>query len=178
MWLARGLDVCHTKKEILELEKSKCGLLTVRFILVHVVVPVLVGGLIYTFWRKPTLLVFSWYDFVGLNGIVDSLRSGAQPYYSSLPEWFLFCLPDGLWVYAMTSFMAGLWVASPKPYLLFWISLAPVLAIGGELGQLFGFVEGTYETRDLVFYLAGFTLAAFVVSGRNKRTNYEKHSLV
>jgi hypothetical protein len=162
----------------MELEKSKFGLLNVRFILVHIFLPVLVGGLIYTFWRKPTLLVFSWYDFIGLNGLVASLRGGAQPYYPSLPEWFLFCLPDGLWVYAMTAFMAGLWVEAPKPYLLFWICLAPVLAIGGELGQFLGVVQGTYETTDIVFYLAGFILAVFVVSGRSKRENYEKHCLV
>jgi hypothetical protein len=159
-------------------EKSNLGLLTERFILVHILLPILIGGLIYILWRKPTLLIFLWYDFVGLDGIVAQLRSSTQTYYTFLPEWFLFCLPDGLWVYAMTSFMAGLWVGSPKPYSLFWISLAPSLAIGSELGQLLGFVQGTYETADIMFYLAGFILAIFMVLNTNRRKDHEKHCLV
>lgn len=158
-------------------KETKLGLLSVQFFLVHVLLPIVVGGLIYTFWRKPTLLVFSWYDFVGLNELVACVRNGAQSLYSSLPAWFLFCLPDGLWVYSMTTFMAGLWVNTPKPYLLFWVSLAPIMAIGGELGQFLGFVQGTFDTTDILFYFAGLIIAISVVFEKNKRTTHEKHCL-
>ncbi len=162
----------------MELEKSRLGLLSIRFILIHAFLPILVGALIYTFWRKPTLLVFSWYDFVGLNEQIIQWRSSAQAVRAVLPNWFLFCLPDGLWVYGITAFMAALWINAPKAYFIFWISVGPILAIGGELGQLIGFVQGTYELTDIAFYLVGFTVAVSVALGKNKRVNYEKDCLV
>ena len=78
----------------------------------------------------------------------------------------------------MTSFMAALWIQSPKPYLIFWMSLAPVLAFGGEIGQLVGLVQGTYEAADIAFYAAGFVLSTYVVFEKNKKSNYEKHCMV
>ena len=156
---------------------SKIGLLTVQFILIHVLLPIFVGGLIYTLWRKSTLLIFSWYDFIGLIDMINYLRSVARPLYTSLPDWFLFCLPDGLWVYATTAFMACLWIDSPKSHFLFWISIAPTLAIGGEVCQFFGFVQGTYETKDIAFYIAGFAAAMLLVSQISRKVKDEKRSL-
>ena len=38
-----------------------------------------------------------------------------------------------------------------------WV--AGVLAFIVEIGQLLGIVQGTYQTRDVLFYMAGFILA-------------------
>ena len=40
-----------------------------------------------------------------------------------------------------------------------WVFLGLALAIGAEIGQSFGVVEGTYDTLDIVFYLGRFIFA-------------------
>lgn len=152
------------------------GLLSTRFVLIHVILPILIGALIYTLWRKPTLLVFSWYDALGMSGWVGAGRAAVQSLHRHLPHWFLFCLPDGLWVYAVTSFMGGLWIKSSAKHLFFWMSVGPVLAIGGEIGQWPGLVQGTYEGLDIAFYLMGFFGAVCSLVICNSR-NHEKYSL-
>jgi hypothetical protein len=153
----------------------KLGLIGARFIFLHVLAPILVGCLIYTLWRKPTLLVFYWYHCVGLDGVINAWRLAAEPIRSWLPNWFLFSLPDGLWVYAITSFMAALWFNAPKQYVWFWTYIGAALAIGGEFGQSIGLVQGAYDTTDVIFYVAGLVLAKFVVS--RKGAKYERDCL-
>lgn len=115
--------------------------------LVHVVIPTALGAWIYIAFRSPNLLVFDWIDAVGMSGLI--IRPNAQ-----LPDWLLYSLPDGCWVYAFTSWMLIIWARfSP------WVLVALTLAIGSELGQLFSIVPGTYDNVDIVFYLFGFIFA-------------------
>lgn len=66
-------------------EIPKFGLLKAPFVLGHVVLPICIGALIYTLWRKHTLLVFSWYDFVGLAEPVNHARG-------SVTHFMMLCL--------------------------------------------------------------------------------------
>jgi hypothetical protein len=40
-----------------------------------------------------------------------------------------------------------------------WILGGVILGFGGELGQLLGWVPGTFDVIDLLFYIVGFLLA-------------------
>src|SRR5687767_7235487 len=97
------------------------------FITLHVLAPVFAGGLIYICWRDPTLLMFKWFGTVGLTTLVNELRDAWGPGGASLPGWVLYSLPDGLWVYAVTAFMAHVWRGSRSSVLaIVWISLGVV----------------------------------------------------
>lgn len=121
-------------------------MIAARF-MVHVVLPILIGASIYVGWRSTNLLVFRWIEFCGLSEFV--VRPAVE-----LPEWILYSLPDGCWVYSATSWMMLIW-NRPVP----WTWVAVVLAVAAEFGQLLGVVEGTYQTLDVLFYLLGFTFA-------------------
>ncbi|HEY3025407.1 MAG TPA: hypothetical protein VGJ55_04560 [Pyrinomonadaceae bacterium] len=135
------------------------------FLALHVLLPVLAGGLIYICWRDPDLFMFRWFGAVGLGTLLNDLRAavaGAQP---SLPRWFLYCLPDGLWVYALTAFMMRVWGGTRSSVLAIgWISLGLVIGAGSELGQLAGIVPGAFDRVDLFFSVFAAGLAIFFTS--------------
>ena len=128
--------------------------MTPAFLAIGVVLPVLLGGFTYILWRDTGMLMFVWAQDLGLMPTVMSLREWAAPARDSLPEWFLFSFPDGVWVFSCTAFFARLWPDGPAWMRWGWISLGTVLAVGGEIGQLTPLVPGTFDVMDLVYYLS------------------------
>ena len=118
----------------------------VRLIL-HVVLPIFVGTCIYIGWHSPSLLVFRWIEFSGLEPFI--IRPSVE-----LPNWMLYSLPDGCWVYAATSLMLLVWNRFVP-----WVWLSVVLAVASEVGQATGYVTGTFDWRDIYFYVGSFLIA-------------------
>jgi hypothetical protein len=138
-----------------------------RFFL-HVVTPTLVGASIYVAFRSTDLLVFRWLDALGLYDPVIGLRSHIDA--SLLPEWMLYSLPDGIWVYATTCWMILIWRGSYNWTGVPWILGSVTVAIASELGQAVGLVPGTYQHLDIFFYLGGFLLALSLLGGCHEET--------
>lgn len=121
---------------------------------IHVAMPTAIGAMIYVLFRSTSLLVFDWLKTLGLLQLNLHLRemcSGIR-----LPDWLLYSLPDGLWVYAVTSWMILIWASKPP---LPWLLVGVALGFGGEIGQFIGIVPGTYQHLDLIFYALGFLAA-------------------
>lgn len=127
--------------------------MNVGFIVVHCVIPLWIGGWIYLLWRSESLLMFQWAESIGIRWFVEMGRDWFGHIGPSLPDWFLFSVPDGAWVYVATAFFGRLWRTGPLWSHVCWTSIAPALAIGGELGQIPGFIPGTFDWMDLVAYL-------------------------
>src|SRR2546426_12239954 len=103
----------------------------------HILLPILIGGLIYICWRDPALLMFKRFRILGLEPLLFQLRIAAAPIQHSLPHWFVYSLPDGLWVYVLTGFMAHSWSGTRLSLgKTFWLSLGLVLGARSNLGQL------------------------------------------
>ena len=117
-----------------------------RFV-IHVLLPTALGAGIYLGWRSNDLLVFRWIDAVGLSDWIYRPQG-------TLPEVVLYSLPDGCWVYATTSWMLIIWGR-----VVAWVYVGLILAVGAEVGQWAGFVPGTYDSLDMLFYIGGFALA-------------------
>src|SRR3954468_11238232 len=103
----------------------------------HILLPVCLGGIIYTVWRSPHLLVFRWYSRLGLTASVNMMRLHSAHLRHCMPAWVLYSLPDALWVYSFTALLAFLWSEERSgfsPYC--WQALPVLLATGGELGQI------------------------------------------
>jgi len=132
------------------------------FILGNVILPIVLGGFIYVAWRKDTLLIFSWFQYLGLGSAVFRLRVLLAPFYEHIPKFILFCLAVGLWVYSLTFFMGWLWNSSSKLAFIFWVSIASVLGAGGELAQSFDIVQGYFDFSDLLACILAVSLAIYL----------------
>ena len=122
------------------------------FFAAHVVLPIVVGATIYVLWRSTALRVFTWLALGGLAAPVARLRELAAPLGSALPDWFLYSLPDGLWVYAVMSFMARVWREDARRRRVLWIAAGPLLGVGWEMAQRAGIAPGTFDGVDLLWY--------------------------
>lgn len=140
----------------------------VLFLVLHVLTPVIAGGLIYVRWRDANLLMFKWFRVLGLEPVVGLLRSGAGEPSGSF-FWLAYSLPDGLWVYALTALMVFLWRDARSPMKLLWPSLGLLLGAGSELGQLAGIVPGSFDVIDLLVCLFA-AVAAMVLTSRKFNT--------
>jgi hypothetical protein len=76
----------------------------------------------------------------------------------AIPYIVEYCLPNGFWVYAGTSWMLLVWQHSTP-----WVYLYLVLGIGMEFGQLIGIVPGTFEWLDILACLLGFIVSYLVI---------------
>ena len=129
----------------------------------------LLGGLIYILFRSSSLLMFDWCNKIGLSNSINSLRDYTNPIVKEIPHWFLYSLPDGLWIFSYISLILYIWQNSVSFKNISWILIIPILAIGSEIGQLLGLVSGTFDFADLVFYILGMTLPFIIF---NKSINY------
>lgn len=101
--------------------------------------------------------MFDWYNRIGILNPINKLREYSNPIANDIPHWFLYSLPDGLWIFSYISLMLFVWKNSISPKNIFWIFIIPILAIGSEIGQLLNFISGTFDFADLVFYILGMT---------------------
>ncbi len=115
----------------------------------HVILPLIVGGLIYVTWRSKDLWMFSWFAESGLSSCIDAWREIFSSYQNEIPEWVLYSLPDGLWVYSFSMYMGLLWRNASRVLSLYLMLLGPCLGFGGEIGQAIGLVPGIFDPVDL-----------------------------
>jgi len=162
-------DLRLLKADVVGLKKS--------FLLVHVALPLLLGGLIYLCWRDSGLLMFKWFRALDGESLIISLRQLTAPARPFLPSWLVYSLPDGLWVYALTAFMGHVWLGSRSSVLKFvCLAAGPVLGAGSELGQLAHLVPGSFDWADLGFYIFAAAFAFFAASRSNTTRSINEQS--
>ena len=126
-------------------------------IIVHFIA-LLMGGMIYILFRSSTLKMFKWYETIGLGEIIMEARKLVDGFTGIIPDWILFSLPDGLWVFSYVCIMLFIWGNTICKFKFVWILIVPFLAIGSEIGQLFNYVSGVFDPTDVIFYILGMTL--------------------
>lgn len=125
--------------------------------------PVIFGGLIYLTYRTNTLLMFGWFEKIGLSDFVGFLRSNKQLQDFSIPTWIKFSLPDALWLFSFTYILLILWDFKVNRQSLFWLLFAPTIGLFSEIGQLVGIVSGTFDLIDLVLLFIATVLPFFSI---------------
>lgn len=121
-----------------------------RPLLLHVLLPLLAGGLLYLLFRAPSLRLFEWFRVIGLEPCILAARASLESLGMRPPSWVLYTLPDGLWVYTATACMAWIWQGSRGAARWGWMAAGPGLGLGSELGQLVGLMPGTFDPLDLI----------------------------
>ena len=140
-------------------ERAAEGVAGVGALVLHVVLPVAIGGIVYVGWRTRGLLLWDWAAEAGLDDAFGGLRDGLFAAWPAPPEWVRFSLPDALWVYALTWGVARLQRASSPRVRALWLAVPALLGPGAELLQLVG-LPGTFDALDLILCLFAFALGA------------------
>lgn len=124
-----------------------------------------VGGMIYLMFRSESLVMFRWCEMLHIKKYVDSLRISYI-----LPQWVIYSLPDGLWLCSYVLFVSAIWNFDLKQGWPYIFSL-PAIAIGSELAQAFGWINGTFDWIDLVCYVFGLLAGCMIVEYLKLRDN-------
>ena len=106
--------------------------------------------------------MFDWFNTLGVSDLISNLRKFSL-FNSQIPLWIKYSLPDGLWVYSLTSLMIIIWqdVKSKSKY--YWIASSIIIAIVIELGQYLRLIPGTYDILDIILCLIAFSLSFLIL---------------
>lgn len=104
--------------------------------MLHVALPLIIGGFLYVF------------------------RGGGGD------NWFVYSLPDGLWLYSLISALNLIWRNDQSGRL--WISAAVILSLTSEVFQYLHYIPGTFDMGDLIAYALGSLVVFLIHSPRLK----------
>lgn len=106
----------------------------------------LFGITIYIFWRG----IF----------FIDPTQEFLPLFNSSkIPKWFMYNLPDGLWLYSLLCLMTLIWQNDQlSRYIIIWTFLVVILSFVLEILQGLHRIPGTFDWGDLTAYLCAFLI--------------------
>jgi hypothetical protein len=112
----------------------------------------LLGGLIYVLFRTESIRFFDYLTYVELDKPLSIIRSITLPMNQFIPEWVIYSLPDGLWLFSFSLVINKIWTKEDKIQFWFWMLLFPSTAFIWEIGQASHFINGTFDWADLTVY--------------------------
>ncbi len=136
--------------------------------IVHCLIPLLIGGLLYILFRSTTLRMFDWFSFVGIDKIIHSARTFVLDFKNSIPNWIYYSLPDGLWVYSFTSAILIFWNNDSKKSTL-WLLVPFITGVLIEIFQGFKLFPGTFDILDLTFSILGLSISKIIINHKFKQ---------
>lgn len=148
------------------MEKYKLFILTIKEPIKYLIL----GLGIYVFFRSSQLYFNKWLLNQKLGFDLQWMRTYSLQLGKFLPEWFLYSLPDALWMISLGTFIHNIWKNEPKQNLLFWSIITPIIALTWEIAQGMKFINGTFDWVDILFYL----LITAILIHKLKTTKYEK----
>jgi len=110
----------------------------------------LVGGFIYLTYRVDTLLMFGWFERLGMADIIQALRYWGEQYPLTPPKWVVYSLPNALWLCSGLLILGSIWGDRPSTEMRLWLSGFLAIAIGGEIGQATGAIPGSFDWHDIL----------------------------
>ncbi len=108
------------------------------------------GGLIYIACREKSLLMFNWFDNLGISSGIDTFRGFINS--EGVYDWVKNSLPDGLWLFSYMFLVDALWNGSKSISSYIFIYSLPFFALMSEFLQYFGLVPGVFDWIDVVSY--------------------------
>lgn len=128
------------------------------------------GSLIYILFRSSSLKMFIWFERINILSVIKNFRNFTSTYSNILPNFILYSLPDGLWLFSYVSLVLYLWKNELKSENIFWIFSVPLISIISELGQINKIIPGTFDIIDLLMYLLG-TILPFIIYKKSITNN-------
>ena len=140
---------------------SKSDIYTIKrktYILLSVLL-ISFGELIYILYRPLTLYMFMPFEQMGMLDNIRSLRaSHLFPPIEAVPEWIVYCLPDGMWLLSYMFTMEYIWDNEGKYIKVLCIWIMPIAIIIHEFCQLMRPANGTWDINDLTIYIVAIVI--------------------
>lgn len=114
----------------------------------HIFLPLVLGTLIYIFWRKSTIIYKALNIFPNINVV-------------KISSWIKYNLPDGLWLYALLSTVIFIWRDNYSGYFILWILLTLTLCFLSEIFQKLHVIPGNFDWNDIIAYTTAFVFFYF-----------------
>ena len=125
--------------------------------------------MIYISNRSFDMILYKWLNINTSNVIFSYLQQHAI----SLPDWALYNLPDGLWLFSYTLLIDAIWSKNNIKY--YFIGIITLLILILEIAQMMHIFPGTGDILDIASYL----IALIIYSLYNIITyRYEKISKI
>jgi hypothetical protein len=122
--------------------KSKCFMASGIFLLT--------GMAVYFLFRNTNMLLFRWFpNMRWLNKVYFPLNSKK----SVLVSFFVYTLPDGLWLLSGIMFLRAVWRRNHKISNVYALVFC-LIAVLFEMFQLFEKVPGTFDVFDLILLVS------------------------
>ena len=128
----------------------------------NVLLPLLLGALIYVSFRSKSLTMFNWFDIIGISNWVISIRNIFHPLKHSLPAWVYYSLPDALWVYSFSASYLLLWKNNFNIG-RYWLLIPLSTGCFVELAQGLKLMKGTFDPIDLLLDTSAFILSVIII---------------
>ena len=116
----------------------------------------LLGGMVYVIYRDKSLLMFDWFDAIGISNKIDGLRSLFHG--GGISGWVKYSLPDGLWLFSYMFIIDAIWDRERNVISNMFLRGVPIVAILSECLQYIGFLPGAFDWMDMASYLLAITL--------------------
>ncbi len=122
----------------------------------RIILPLFLGGIIYLIWGVENIRLV---DYLLHWDFLYQIRISLQAVH--LPNWVIYNLPDGLWLFALLQTLALVWNGEKDK--IMWMIVGTAMAIVHEVGQWADTFQGTFDFLDLMVYGIS-TIASILVS--------------
>ena len=128
-------------------------------LLLHIIVPIILGTCIYLFTRPDTYISKWILDWWGISSPAVTLR-GLVPWWL----WRFLCsyAADILWAYALTFSVYLIFCSSPVK-ILPYMAICCIFEAGMELLQLFDVLSGTFDVWDIILEVCATAIASLII---------------
>lgn len=142
--------------------------------------PILLGFFIYLTFRSKSLFYFNFFKFLNIHIHIMSFRELALSFRSFFPNWVIYALPDGLWLF---SFGIALLYSSLYFFSNFIIfTLIFLFMIGFEFFQLYfgghGKIIGTFDINDIYSFSVAYILSILFSIMSEKKNRTSKYDMI
>ena len=110
----------------------------------------ILGGLIYIGCRDKSLLMFNWFEQLGIIGEIDSFRGFINS--EGVYGWIKHSLPDGLWLFSYMFLVDAIWNGSKSLCSYIFIFSLPFFALLSEILQYWEMFPGVFDWIDVASY--------------------------
>lgn len=126
----------------------------IKFLLA--LIALFLGGMIYITYRSKSLIMFSWFEALGLSPTMEAIRLDFGD--RSIYGWIRDCFPAGLWLFSYLLFIDCIWNKQTHRVCSTFIIALPTIAILSEILQGLHVLPGTYDIMDVVSYFIAIIL--------------------